>query len=619
MPIIRPEPQAERQAALERGAEGPARHQRAVDDADVRLALRLEARADVGLRLPAQQLVEQRAAGRDLDLQVVVLDRRGVELAVLGLGLVELGGERLLAAQRRLELGARHLALALERVADGGDEIPLGLVDLQLELDHRRPFRLVDVQVRGVLALHLEQLGALLGDQRVAQDLGGPLGRRARQLVEPRLLADPLGDRADVVLVERLELLQRDVGRRVERDDVGAPAVGLELVLLVLDLLLERLDLLGVEGRGLAGDLGPVLDAPVDVGLGDAVGDLRGDLRVAAPVGDLDQHGVLERPHLEPAEDRAGERADRGLVVRRRGAARRARRGARVEGRVLVEAQVEHHPLGHAPARQQPVLGRVVLGVPVALEPGLLGGLQRHRDAAVDLDQRRRPVLLRRDRRTASARRRARSAWRPRPAASARRGSAGSRRGGSRSRARTARAGGRAAAAAGSRSGSKQRLLDHQHVAVAQRHVRLLAGEDLPVVDLDLLLQRLALAALDRDLLRGARREPARAGDRREHGDPVGRAELLRAGRGHLAEAEDRHRGGHRHVDQVVGEDRDVGPGLAAHQQVVDLDRDLVGQSVVRPAQHVDVVAVARRRGRRRRPAPRAGSSGRGRPGCPGS
>ena len=67
-------------------------------------------------------------------------------------------------------------------------------------------------------------------------------------------------------------------GAGIDGDDVGAPAVRLELVLLVLDLLLQGLDLGGEEGRGLAGDLRPVLDPPVDVGVGEAVGDLGGEL-----------------------------------------------------------------------------------------------------------------------------------------------------------------------------------------------------------------------------------------------------------------------------------------------------------------------------------------------------
>ena len=60
----------------------------------------------------------------------------------------------------------------------------------------------------------------------------------------------------------------------------------------------------------------------------------------------------------------------------------------------------------------------------------------------------------------------------------------------------------------------------------------------------------------------------------------------------HLAEAEDRHLDGDRHVDQVVGEDRDVGARVAAHEEVLDADRHLVGEPVLGPAQDVEGVGV---------------------------
>ncbi len=140
-----------------------------------------------------------------------------------------------------------------------------------------------------------------------------------------------------------------------------------------------------------------------------------------------------------------------------------------------------------------------------------------------------------------------------------------------------------------------------------------LAPDDALVVDLELDVPAVAVAPLDLDLLGGPVGEPAGAGDGGEQGDALRALELDGARLVDLAEAEHGDGDLGRDVDDVVGEDRDVGVGVGPHHEVVDGDVDLVGQPVLGAAQDVDGVAVlvgqAAGGGERleQRPAPREG------------
>ena len=384
-----PEQQAVGDVLAQRGAERSAGHQRLVDDADVGLAGVLEADGDLGLRLLVHQLVEQVAPRLDLHLEVGEPHGRRILVDRLALEGGELPVQRLLLAQRRLVAGGGGVARLLRQLLDDVVDVLLALLDLRLERHHLGEVGLVGLELGVVVALQVEHLLAQLGDHAAREAVGDVLLGPGDRLVVLGLLLDAHPLRLHEAAVEHLEALEDDVGGRVEGHDVGAAAEGLELGLLVLDLLLERLDLRAQEGGGLAGGGVAVLDPHVDERLGEGVGGLGGELGGGGGVGELHELGAAHRRHREPAAHLLGQRAEHGVVVLGRGAAAAvlARRGGGVERRVLHQVEALDHPLGEPPALQQLVLGGVELHVPVVLQPGVLAAVaQRRQVAALDLD-----------------------------------------------------------------------------------------------------------------------------------------------------------------------------------------------------------------------------------------
>ncbi len=328
-------------------------------------ALALQPRHDLRLGLLLQDAVEEGPLGLDLDPEVVVLDRVGIEVHRLGLLALQDLAQALLAALRGRVLGPRGLArLRRGLLDDGGEMLPL-LVDLDLELLHRRPLGLEQVELLGVVALELGDVVLELRHETARGRVRERLGARVPGLVVVRLLRHAVADRRGVVAVQRFELLQRDVRLGVDRDDVLLPAVGEELLLLLVELGLELLRLGRQELGGLVDDAELRLEAPLDVRLRNGIGDPRGKVGRGRHHGKLDEIGAAD-----------GGRGDAALHPRR-GAAEGRRRGVlvgaallrdhaslpRTEDRVRGEIQLLGDALRDLAALHQPHLGRKVLRV----------------------------------------------------------------------------------------------------------------------------------------------------------------------------------------------------------------------------------------------------------------
>ena len=277
MPSAAPAEQPEQDVPAVRGRAPPSRRQRLVHDADVRNALAPQARHHLRLGLLLEDAVEQDPLALDLDLEVVVFDGVRVEVHRLGLLRLQDAAQALLAPLRRRVIAARRLARLRHGFLDHGRQVLLFLLDLDLELLHGRPLGLEEVELLRVLALELGHVVLQLGDQPARRLVGQGIRARVAGLVVASLLGDAFRHGGGVVVVQGLELLERDVRARVGRDDVLLPAVGQQLAFLVVELGLELLGLPAQELGGLVHDSELGLEAPLDVGLRHRVRDLRGE------------------------------------------------------------------------------------------------------------------------------------------------------------------------------------------------------------------------------------------------------------------------------------------------------------------------------------------------------
>ena len=284
---------------------------RALDD-----VLAAQPGGHLGLRLLLEEVVELLPLGLDLEAKVVVLD--GVRVGRLDFRSLrhQDGLEIRRAPYRRLVVVSRHIPRLGDGLLNQHVEVLPALVDLRLQLLHRRPLRLVEVQLLGVVALELRQIRAEIGHQAVGERVGDRLGPRGLHLVVPGLLGHPVRDGVAVVAVESVQILKGGVRPRIGRDDVLLAPVREQLLLLGVELLLELLDLRLQKLGGKAHDRELRLRAPLDVGLRDGVGDVGRELRRGALVGELQDVRLANLSDLDPRPDRsrqAGRRLLRGF------------------------------------------------------------------------------------------------------------------------------------------------------------------------------------------------------------------------------------------------------------------------------------------------------------------
>src|SRR5437588_677158 len=134
---------------------------------------------------------------------------------------------------------------------------------------------------------------------------------------------------------------------------------------------------------------------------------------------------------------------------------------------------------------------------------------------------------------------------------------------------------------------SEEAFPDDDAVAIEQYHVILAAVDDLLEVVFESLLGA-GDDALQDDLFRRAVRRSAGGGQSLQQRRRLRAPELHAARMHHFAEYVDVDLAVDRNVDDVIRTQREVEIGISVDHQIVDVDRDLLGQTIRRGAQDVE-------------------------------
>ena len=276
-----------------------------------------------------------------------------------------------------------------------GGQLPLDLANALLHPLHPRVLGQERLTELPVLALAVDQVLFQLGDERVLEHRGKRLHPLTLGLLHQALLRDPLGARLEESVRQDPELLGHEVlaiprlVRRAEEEDVVRLHEAVEGHLRGLELGPRLLHLLGQELGGVASGLDLLVEILGDEGLRQRIGDARGQVRIVAFEGDLDEPRIADGLDGQPPLEGPGHRRlEREILSAPLRLGRRRHRHplhevlpgpgpsrrdpatgllGPLELRVLVEFEKSDHPIRQGATLQDLELGLVVVLLGVGL------------------------------------------------------------------------------------------------------------------------------------------------------------------------------------------------------------------------------------------------------------